>query len=201
MARCCPASTVFHAVAFEDGDVRDLGTLGGPSSFATRVNDAGSVTGRADATDGTSRAFYYRKGVMLDIGVLAGDVSSRGNDVNNRGEIVGQSCNGGSIVCRGFLWWKGVMIELGSLGGTQTNPLSINNRSQVVGASRTATSGTGTHAFLWARGVMIDLNDRIDVASGWELQQATCINSRGQIVGNGRLNGQPRAFLLTPVEE
>jgi probable HAF family extracellular repeat protein len=89
------------------------------------------------------------------------------------------------------------MTELGSLGGTQTNPLAINDRGQVVGSSRTATSGTSTHAFLWENGEIVDLNDLIVPGSGWVLQQATCINASGQIVGTGLLNGQVRAFLLT----
>ena len=34
--------------------------------------------------------------------------------------------------------------------------------------------------------------------SGWVLTEATGINSKGQIVGNGKLNGVFLAFVLTP---
>ena len=44
---------------------------------------------------------------------------------------------------------------------------------------------------------MIDLNTHID-AAGWVLTEATGINSKGQIVGNGQLNGVFLGFVLTP---
>lgn len=45
---------------------------------------------------------------------------------------------------------------------------------------------------------MKDLNTLIPADSGWVLSQAQGINKRGQIVGNGVINGQAHAFLLTP---
>ncbi len=48
---------------------------------------------------------------------------------------------------------------------------------------------------------MIDLNTLIDPASGWILTSARDINDAGQITGTGLFDGQPRAFLLTPVPE
>ncbi len=43
---------------------------------------------------------------------------------------------------------------------------------------------------------MVDLNTRID-ATGWVLREATGINGKGQIVGNGTLNGVQLGFVLT----
>lgn len=48
---------------------------------------------------------------------------------------------------------------------------------------------------------MLDLNSLIPAVSGWELQFAGSINDAGQIVGQGRINGQSHAFLLTPVTD
>ena len=45
---------------------------------------------------------------------------------------------------------------------------------------------------------MYDLNNLMPAGSGWVLEHATAINTSGQIVGVGRLNGQTRAFLATP---
>ncbi len=53
-------------------------------------------------------------------------------------------------------------------------------------------------AALWVGGMVYDLNRLIPKRSGWTLEQAAAINSRGQIVGTGLYKGQPRAFLLTP---
>lgn len=46
---------------------------------------------------------------------------------------------------------------------------------------------------------MRNLNRLIPANSGWQLTVARAINDAGQIVGDGILNGQQRAFLLTPV--
>ena len=43
-----------------------------------------------------------------------------------------------------------------------------------------------------------DLNALIPSDSGWDLSEAIGINDRGDIIGYGRLNGERRAFLLTP---
>ena len=73
--------------------MQDLGTLSGDEvSFANGVNDFGEIVGLSGA-----RAFVYRDGSMTDLNALA-DASSASlylvtaNDVNDRGEIVGQAC-------------------------------------------------------------------------------------------------------------
>lgn len=53
-------------------------------------------------------------------------------------------------------------------------------------------------AFLFDSTGMRDLNSLIPDTAGWTLVEARGINDAGQIVGYGRHNGQPRAFLLTP---
>ena len=45
---------------------------------------------------------------------------------------------------------------------------------------------------------MVDLNTLLPADSGWVLLSANAINDAGQIVGEGTLDGEPRAFLLTP---
>jgi hypothetical protein len=47
---------------------------------------------------------------------------------------------------------------------------------------------------------MRNLNDLLINDSGWTLNEATAINDKGQIVGNGVHNGNKCAFLLTPVD-
>lgn len=44
---------------------------------------------------------------------------------------------------------------------------------------------------------MLDLNSLIPSGSGWTLTEAYAINSSGQIVGSGIVNGVEHAFLLT----
>lgn len=89
-----------------------------------------------------------------------------------------------------------IEIPLGSLGGLKSWGLGMNDSGDVVGTSR--TEADDTHAFLWTSSTgMIDLNDLIDPTSGWILARAWDVNNNGQIVGDGFLNGEPRAFRLT----
>jgi probable HAF family extracellular repeat protein len=92
--------------------------------------------------------------------------------------------------------------DLGTLGALPGNvsesaAWGINDSGQVVGYAMITSSGE-THAFLYSGGRMQDLNDLIPADSGWELLGANAINNSGEIVGYGRLNEEPRAFLATP---
>lgn len=89
------------------------------------------------------------------------------------------------------------MIDLGALGYAYSVADGINKNGQVVGS---AFNATGTdHAFLYSGGHMLDLTSLLPSGSGWTLQDAYGINSLGQIVGDGVVNGQEEAFLMTPV--
>jgi hypothetical protein len=45
------------------------------------------------------------------------------------------------------------------------------------------------------------LNSLISSNSGWTLVMATSINVRGQITGEGDINGEQHGFLLTPIAQ
>jgi uncharacterized membrane protein len=100
---------------------------------------------------------------------------------------------------------QGGLKDLGTLGGVVSNALGVDASDNVVGSS--TASGTKVPnlnhqdpnrlAFIYTGGKMIDLNTRID-ATGWVLVEATGINAKGQIVGNGTLNGVQLGFVLTP---
>jgi len=75
---------------------------------------------------------------FVDLGTLPGGYASIAWDINNRGQIVGQSnaMIGIANRDRAFLWQNGVMTDLGSLveGGT-SHAFAINDLGQVVGWS------------------------------------------------------------------
>ena len=45
------------------------------------------------------------------------------------------------------------------------------------------------------------LSSLISSSSGWSNLNATAINDAGQIVGQGLINGQEQAFLMTPIAD
>lgn len=124
--------------------------------------------------------------------------------INDAGQVVGQ-VGGVGIAPQAILWSSdGSSLELNEFPNSYGSGIggvnSINSQGQVVGIALTL-DGIAEHAFLWIPGGrgMVDLNDLIDPASGWRLEQATGINDVDQIIGFGIFDGSERGFLLTPV--
>ena len=181
----------------------DLGTIAGSTLPATAaaygINDAGRVVGIASSPSGFNRAFRTdaNGANIAELGTLGGD-ESWAYAINNAGQVAGTS-DSLSIDTHAFLFTDGTgMTDLGTLGGYVSTSFALDGSGNVVGTAETAASAM--HAFLWtqASAAMRDLNEFIPVNSGWVLTEARGMNDSGQIVGNGLLNGQPRAFVLTP---
>jgi len=175
-----------------NGGMQDLGTLGGyRSGIAYDINDAGQVVGGADSNAGSgnpiTHAFLWH-GAMQDLGTM-GFEFSEARAINESGQVVGEVWNE-LQPSHAFLWQNGAMQDLGIW-----RAYDINDRGQVVGSVYAA----GVYrAVFWENGQMEDLNNLIPANSGWVLSEARAINNKGQIVGFGSINGQTRAFLLTP---
>jgi len=147
-----------HAVLWNAaGTPHDLGQIGGSQwNTPLAINDRGEIAGFANVPGGTTpaslhpHAFIWTAATgMRDLGTLPGDVLSEGLGLNDRGQIVGTSCQAHFTNCRAFLWQDGTMINLDSLvadhGATLVNASDINDRGTITGA---ATSGGGTVAYV-----------------------------------------------------
>ncbi|MBP8948940.1 MAG: hypothetical protein KBG73_08865, partial [Candidatus Promineofilum sp.] len=179
-----PAAPITHTLAYT---ITDLGTLGGHSSYAFGINEAGQVVGWSSTAPDGARAFLWESGVMQDLGTLGGG-SSMATAINDARQVVGLSPAPG-FPSLAFLWENGVMHNLGTLGGDVSMATGINNAGQVVGRSLTAADEY--HAFLWENGVMHDLG-----TLGGVMSVATGINEAGQVVGESHTTaGETHAFL------
>lgn len=202
--------TPFGGFILEGGTLTCIGALAeGGYSHPERINDLGQVVG---SDLGVFHAFIWQGGAFTSL--TPGPASSFGWDINNAGQAVGSFGlwqNGsivsdlgivamaindiGQIIGRSggtlAIWDDGVVTPLGFDGQGK----DINNAGQVVGLYN------GFNPFLWADGVFADLNDLMPPDSGWQLVMAQGINDQGQIAGWGFLNGQGRAFLMTPIPE
>ncbi|MBG1266222.1 DUF3466 family protein [Nostoc sp. WHI] len=187
---------------YSDGTATSIGTSG---TVAYSLNNLGQVVGILNS--GT--AFLYENGQTTDLGTLLGDGYSQANDINDSGQVVGISGLTGVDDGRAFLYSSSTGLQdLGRLRPTDLFSFAggINNLGQVVGFSGTnnnffAPDGNGLRAFLYSDNTLYDLNDLIAPGSdaGFTLTAASAINNNGQIAGRGAVNGELRAFLLTPV--
>ena len=133
-----------RAFLYTDGQLIDIGDLGGPESFASAINERGDVVGWSIfLSDTESHAFLYRNGEMIDLGTLLGlnaeGDESQARDINDRGDVVGDSTSTEIFgPDHAFLYQNGEMIDLGTLGGSFSSATLINNRGDIAGISNLA---------------------------------------------------------------
>jgi probable HAF family extracellular repeat protein len=188
-------STQTHAFLWQFGAIRDLGTLGGPDSQASSVNEGGQVAGysftnaTANETTGipTIGPFLWAKGSMRDLGTLGGTIGLA-TGLNNLGQVIGQSDLAGDATFHPFLWNGHTMLDLKTLGGANGEAIWINDAGQVAGWADLNVSPEAHDAFLWENGNMKDLG----TVDGDPCSTAYGLNSLGQVVGNsGDGSGYP----------
>lgn len=104
-----PGDQVQHSYAWKNGQMTDLGTLGGLNSESyADLNDKGQITGTAE------------------IAV---------SDPNNENFC----SFGTNLICLGFIWQNDVMRPLSTLGGNNGQSTDVNDRSEISGFAETAT--------------------------------------------------------------
>lgn len=151
----------------------DLGTFGGPQSYFSLLNNAGTVAGFGDTPNPDPFPTYYwvdgyavnafragTEGSLTDLGALPA-----GNSVAlwiaGNGLIAGASENGetdplyaGLPQVRAILWQNEKIIDLGTLpeGGYQSEANAVNSSGQVVGAAYNTVPDSNPMGTFWLFG-------------------------------------------------
>jgi probable HAF family extracellular repeat protein len=171
---------------------------GATTVTALAINQAGDVVGTSGDTP--PHGFVYSSsGALRDLGP-AGFVE----DINDSGQVCGSIGKPWPQAWAPGIWdisqsvpaLTEILPPPGFLGA---HGQGINNKGEVVGTCWTSqTYDSDQSAYIFSGGVSTDLNTLIPSGSGWHLEFAEAINDNGYITGTGYLNGQHRAFVLTP---
>lgn len=148
-----------RAVAWDEGELIDLGTIAGDHSLAFGVNAEGQIVGWSTTTEVQTpseadlHAVLWDGEEITDLGTLADGKVSSATAINTRGEIVGHSTirSGESGGSHAFLWRDGELLDVNDLveGGSGVvlgYAWDINDKGLIVATGYTANGFE--HAFL-----------------------------------------------------
>jgi probable HAF family extracellular repeat protein len=174
--------STYHAISIPlsstGGPTVDLGTLGGPNSYAYDVNRSFQIVGESEISSaGYVRAFLYSGGVMTNLGTFPGGSNSYAFGISESGKVVGSAAT--TSAYHAFVYSGGVMTDIGTLGGTNSRAFAINDTGGIVGDSNIAGPGYVTRAFLYKNGTMTNLG----TLNSSSYSSANDVNSAGEVVG------------------
>jgi probable HAF family extracellular repeat protein len=173
----------YHAFLYSNGNMTDLGTLGGHLSQGNAFNLSGQVTGWADTNKGVINATLWTGKKSFDVGGLAPIAGSYSiaYGINDSGQVVGSW--GTNASSRPFLYSNGTITALPepsdfTAAGCQAR--GISNTGQIGGICADA-NGNG-HLVLWSNGTVTDLGS-VSSIGGVENIENMSMSNNGQIAG------------------
>ncbi len=146
------AGTMLNAGGKEQAFIRDpngvrtmLGTLGGPTSSARRINDKNQVVGVSEKANGVERAFVWdRIDGMVDLGTLGG-ASSWAKTINNAGLVFGYA-DSTVAQLQPFVWDP----NQGMVAPPMDYTTDLNDESYAIGEYH--FRGDGAYVVAWRNG-------------------------------------------------
>lgn len=168
--------------------------------WVSALNDVGQVTGTCTQDPGEEkRAYLYRGGVTVDVGVLSGFNQGYGLGLNNRGHVVGYSTlsfdpawfdahlyRGGPLISATFpsgrhaVRWDGptTMVDLGTLpGGAFSEARGIADNGTMAGV---ASTSAGLRGFFYSPA---QVGLQAIGTFGGSTSSAAAVSSKGLVVG------------------
>jgi probable HAF family extracellular repeat protein len=150
------------------GELIQLRSLGGQSSFGADTNERGDLLGASVDAAGNHLAVVWWRGQRSPTALGIDGASPIA--INEQGHVVGYAKDGF------FLWRNGSVSYLRPRAGSSFTSPVINDRDQVAG---TVTDRAGVaRTFLWQDGRMTTLSTPKGMNS-----RAVAINNQGQVVG------------------
>ncbi len=176
-----------HAALWSpQGELVDLGTVGGQQAWANAINDAGVVTVTDFDTVSTPIAFraftWTQSGGFVPLRSLGGNMTE-GMAINDTGLVVGYSTSTAGFQ-RAAAWNPtGDIFDIG-LGGSWSIASAVSGDGVVIGNSNVVGDAT-QHAFMWTSQVgTVDLGT-LGGSGSW----VYAVNSKNRIVGSASLPG------------
>ncbi len=139
-----------HALLWENGVPTNLGNIGGGAwNTPVALNNQGEVVGFANSSGDQNAAlspaaFIWTQATgMQALPLLSGDTNSIAFDINEKGQVVGQSVG---ATFRAFLYEDGMMLDLNALIQPDsslylTNAQGINDRGEIAGTALDTATG------------------------------------------------------------
>ena len=194
---------------------------GAASSIALEISPKGRVAGASmNSITGAVLPTIWTSGAPATFPRPQGFPSGLVASVNDAGRGVGALLNytlpniPDTATAHAVIFENGQSTDIHSTLPTASNSsvaTGVNNSGWVIGISGPSLlavavqlisylpADSAYRPFLFANGRSYDLNSLAVNGAAWSLCFAAGINDAGQIVGTGFLNGQQRAFLMTPI--